>query len=70
MANQAKSEASKKLLPSGTRWVRVEGGNHAQFGSYGPQPGDGKATISRESQQKVTRETLAKVLQRVSDEAE
>jgi pimeloyl-ACP methyl ester carboxylesterase len=44
-------EASKSLLPSHTRWVIIQGGNHAQFGWYGPQPGDGEATISRRDQQ-------------------
>ena len=44
-------EASPSLLPSQTQWVVIEGGNHAQFGWYGPQPGDGVATISREEQQ-------------------
>lgn len=29
----------------------IKGGNHAQFGSYGPQKGDGTATISRLEQQ-------------------
>ena len=29
----------------------IEGGNHAQIGWYGPQPGDGTATISREEHQ-------------------
>ena len=35
------------------RYVREEipGGNHAQFGSYGPQTGDGEAAISPEAQQ-------------------
>jgi hypothetical protein len=28
----------------------IEGGNHAQFGSYGPQEGDKPATISPEEQ--------------------
>jgi hypothetical protein len=28
--------------------VSIEGGNHAQFGWYGPQEGDNPATISRE----------------------
>ena len=45
----------------------IEGGNHAQFGSYGPQFGDGKATISREKQQQMTSEALVKALRRVSD---
>jgi hypothetical protein len=31
--------------------IRIEGGNHAQFGNYGLQEGDGTATISREAQQ-------------------
>jgi len=47
VAKQAQSEANKKLLPAKTTWVRVEGGNHAQFGYYGAQPGDGKATPPR-----------------------
>jgi len=29
----------------------MAGGNHAQFGWYGPQPGDGTAGISRAEQQ-------------------
>ena len=44
-------EASRSLLPPGTHWVAIEGGNHAQFGWYGPQSGDNPATISREEQQ-------------------
>jgi len=37
-------------LPPGTPFITIEGGNHAQFGSYGPQPGDRPATISYEEQ--------------------
>lgn len=44
-------EASRALLPATTEWVVMDGGNHAQFGWYGPQPGDGTACISREEQQ-------------------
>ena len=32
----------------------IEGGNHAQFGDYGLQKGDGQAGISREEQQEIT----------------
>ena len=32
----------------------IKGGNHAQFGSYGVQKGDGKASIPAEEQQKET----------------
>ncbi len=48
---RAQIEASKPLLPAATQWVVIEGGNHAQFGDYGPQPGDNPATISRAEQQ-------------------
>ena len=44
-------EASRSRLPPHTEWVILPGGNHAQFGWYGPQPGDGLARISREAQQ-------------------
>ena len=42
---------SWQRLPSDTVWVEMQGGNHAQFGWYGIQPGDGVATISREEEQ-------------------
>ena len=45
-----KIEASSSLLPPGTTWVKIKGGNHAQFGDYGPQPGDEEATISPQEQ--------------------
>ena len=34
--------------------VEIEGGNHAQFGNYGPQKGDQPATISAQEQQAQT----------------
>lgn len=46
--------AGKPLLPADTTWVEIVGGNHAQFGWYGPQDGDNPATISREEQQAQT----------------
>jgi hypothetical protein len=51
LATPAKIEASRPLLPADTTWVQITGGNHAQFGWYGAQPGDHPATISREDQQ-------------------
>ena len=51
LATQAKVDASRQLLPAGTRFVPIEGGNHAQMGWYGPQGGDGTASISPEAQQ-------------------
>jgi len=54
VADPEKLAYSKALLPADTQWVPIEGGNHAQFGWYGPQPGDSPATISREEQQAQT----------------
>ncbi len=52
--------AAKPLLPTDTVWLPIEGGNHAQFGWYGPQDGDNPATISREEQQaQIVTATLA-----------
>ncbi|MGD8402630.1 MAG: alpha/beta hydrolase [Anaerolineales bacterium] len=42
---------SRALLPANTTWLVIEGGNHAQFGDYGSQPGDNPATISAADQQ-------------------
>jgi dienelactone hydrolase len=53
---------TKTLLPVRTEYVIVEGGNHAQFGWYGEQPGDGAATISREDQQSQTIAATLRVL--------
>jgi pimeloyl-ACP methyl ester carboxylesterase len=44
-------DATRNLLPQKTRFVVIDGGNHAQFGWYGDQPGDNPATISRADQQ-------------------
>ena len=44
-------EASRAQLPPDTVFVEIAGGNHAGFGWYGEQDGDGVATISREEQQ-------------------
>jgi dienelactone hydrolase len=54
LATDAKIQNSLKNLPAGTQAVLIEGGNHAQYGNYGPQAGDGQATISREEQQRQT----------------
>ena len=40
-------KASAGLLPPSTQKITLEGANHASFGTYGEQPGDGIATLSR-----------------------
>lgn len=51
LATADKIEASRQWLPPDTVWVKIEGGNHAQFGWYGDQAGDHPASISRLAQQ-------------------
>jgi len=51
LSTPAKIAASRALLPPSTAWTVIEGGNHAQFGWYGPQKGDNAAAIAPESQQ-------------------
>ncbi len=55
--------ANAALLPVATRWVRIEGANHAQFAHYGRQLGDCAATIPREVQQAETAGALLEALE-------
>ncbi len=57
---------SRPILPADTSWVPVEGGNHAQFGWYGDQPGDNAADISREQQQNLILEAMIGFLEQVN----
>jgi hypothetical protein len=55
-------------LPPGTIKQVIEGGNHAQFGNYGPQPGDGAATISAADQQLQAADLTVRILRAVEGE--
>jgi pimeloyl-ACP methyl ester carboxylesterase len=68
LATQDKIASSRSLLPSETQWVAIEGGNHAQFGWYGPQSGDNAATISPEAQQQQIVEATVRLLRYLSQE--
>lgn len=46
-------------LPENSQTIVIEGGNHASFGNYGPQEGDGAASISADDQQRQTVEAIA-----------
>ena len=52
-----KYEASKPLAPA-MQEIVIEGGNHAQFGNYGAQNGDGVAEIAPEAQWKEATEAI------------
>ncbi|MBR1481953.1 MAG: alpha/beta fold hydrolase [Ruminococcus sp.] len=51
-------ESAKADFPARTTEVVIAGGNHAQFGNYGAQSGDGEAHITREEQQRQTVEAI------------
>ena len=68
VAQSGKIESLKPLLPESTLYIPIEGGNHAQFGDYGLQGGDGTATISAEEQWAQTVEALLAWLERVGAE--
>ena len=53
---------SLKQLPPDTIRLEINGGDHAQFGWYGPQSGDTPATISREEQQRITVNAMVQML--------
>ncbi len=59
-------EESKKYFPSNSKEVVIEGGNHAQFGNYGEQAGDGTAAISREEQQSQTAKAILEFTKKIS----
>jgi len=46
----------------------INGGNHTQFGNYGPQPGDSVATISAEDQQAQATNLTVRLLRAVEGE--
>lgn len=45
-------------LPSGYKEIIIEGGNHAGFGDYGLQKGDGEAAITAAEQWRTTSEAI------------
>ena len=56
--NREKYEQYRENLPESTVELVLEGANHAGFGAYGPQEGDGEAAISRQEQQEKTVEAI------------
>lgn len=54
-------EESRELWSDQTEEVVIEGGNHAQYGNYGEQKGDGEALISAEEQKRAVVENILKL---------
>jgi dienelactone hydrolase len=66
--NMDNFNATKALLPPGTIMQVIQGGNHAQFGNYGLQSGDGTATISAADQQAQAADLTVRLLRAVEGE--
>lgn len=60
-------EATLARLPAGSRLLQIEGGNHAGFGAYGPQKGDGEATIPRDEQIRISADAVAALADSLAD---
>lgn len=56
--NKETYDKSKGLMDYNLTEYVINGGNHAQFASYGNQAGDGVATISSENQRKQTEKEI------------
>ncbi|HZK85039.1 MAG TPA: alpha/beta hydrolase [Desulfosporosinus sp.] len=52
----------KTKLETTTNKLEIIGGNHAYFGNYGEQKGDGQASITREEQQKIAVKEIVKFI--------
>lgn len=60
--NRDKLATGLTLTPASAVNYEIPGGNHAYFGDYGEQSGDGTATISHEKQQKITVREILKLI--------
>ena len=49
--NMEKTAAGRAFAPDNFYELVIQGGNHAQFGNYGPQKGDGDAAVPSQQQQ-------------------
>ena len=60
--NSVSYTENKSNLPQGTVEYIIEGGNHAYFGTYGEQDGDGAATVTNREQIEITAEQIIKFI--------
>jgi hypothetical protein len=61
--NRDKYAEYKPNLPEGFTETIIEGGNHAYFGAYGEQEGDGTATVTPAEQLRQTVEAILSMLE-------
>ena len=67
--NRENYQKNRSNLPSDTVEFIIPGGNHAGFGSYGSQKGDGNALIASAEQVRITAEKIAENYQKPGEES-
>jgi dienelactone hydrolase len=66
VVNKQSLADSYPMLPADADLTPIVGGNHGQFGSYGPQPGDNPATITPQRQWELAADAAQGVLSRAA----
>lgn len=61
--NRESLEEGRAYMPIDYEEICIEGGNHAYYGNYGEQKGDGVASISREEQQEQTKTLITEFIE-------
>lgn len=62
LSTPEKIRAASGLLPADAVFAEIPGANHASFGNYGVQPGDGEATITSDEARDAITDALAGIL--------
>lgn len=63
--NQESLANSKEDLPEDAEFIEIDGGNHSQFGDYGLQKGDNKASIDEKKQLNLTADYTVELLDKI-----
>ena len=66
VVNMEKIEQGRELMPDDYEESCIDGGNHAGFGDYGKQSGDGEASISPDEQKAITAEKVNEMIKNKS----
>ena len=62
VVNMEKIEQGRELMPDDYEEYLIDGGNHANFGDYGKQSGDGEASVSSDEQKAVTAKKIIEMI--------
>jgi pimeloyl-ACP methyl ester carboxylesterase len=63
----AEIAASQERLPGDALFMFIQGGNHAQFGDYGEQKGDGQALIPAADQRELALQSMLGFLDKLEN---